>query len=265
MNMRTFRIVGWAATCSLAAATLLGGCASGNDLIAAGRVTVEPRIDRSLRKPPEVYEDKGDLIVAGRLERGLPLDLGGYIDVTVLAPDGATVYKSQVNYRADTESSVGAPGPRHSSFRRAHTRNGSYGVYSVRFPGLPPDGSVVKVKHELPPHPKDQSMRIELLGFPGCPHTPAMRANLRTAMTSVGLDLTFEEENQEELDSGDARRGWPAPTLLVNGRDLFGMTAPAGSMGCRVYEGGVPSPERIAERLRIFADGQATTTRPPGY
>lgn len=70
----------------LAAAALLGGCASGNDLIAAGRVTVEPRIDRSLRKPPEVYEDKGDLIVAGRIERGLPCDLGGHIESPSLLP-----------------------------------------------------------------------------------------------------------------------------------------------------------------------------------
>ncbi|MBX3403757.1 MAG: hypothetical protein KF699_10145 [Phycisphaeraceae bacterium] len=185
MNMRTFRISGWAAMWLLPAAALLGGCTSGNDLIAAGRVTVEPRIDRSLRKPPEVYEDKGDLIVAGRLERGLPRDLGGHIDVTVLAPDGATVYDARLNYRADTVSSVGIRAPRHSSFRRAHTRYGSYGVYSVRFPGLPPDGSVVKIRHDPAPHAEGHLMRIELLGFPDCPMTPALRSNVRVALTLV--------------------------------------------------------------------------------
>lgn len=93
-----------------------------------------------------------DLIAAGRLERGLPRDSGGHIDVTVIAPDGVTVYDAQVKYRAET-SSAGTPKPRHGSLRRAHTRYGSYGVYSVRFPGLPPDGSVVRVRHEPDTHP----------------------------------------------------------------------------------------------------------------
>lgn len=158
MNISTICVSGWFVTWLLAAAALLGGCASGSDLIAVGRVTVEPRIDRTLRNPPEVYEDKGDLVVSGRLERGLPRDLGGHMDVTVIAPNGATVYDAQVNYRADTVSSGGAPAPRHGSFRRAHTRYGSYGVYSVRFPGLPPEGSVVKVKHDPRPHSPDSPL-----------------------------------------------------------------------------------------------------------
>jgi len=152
MNIPINPISAWAAVWMLAAAALLGGCASGDDLIAAGRVTVEPRIDQALRRPPEVFEDKGDLVITGRLERGLPRDLRGHIDVTVVAPDGTTVYDAQVNYRAETASSGGTRAPRHGSFRRAHTRYGSYGVYSVRFPGLPPEGSIVKVKHEPVPH-----------------------------------------------------------------------------------------------------------------
>ena len=152
MRSSTLRIFGWAGAWLLAAAALLGGCASGNDLIAAGWVTAEPRVDRALRKPPEVYEDKGDLVVSGRLERGLPRDLAGHMDVTVIAPDGTLVYDAQVNYRAGTVSPTGTPTPWHGSLRRAHTRYGSYGVYSVRFPGLPPEGSVVKVKHDPEPH-----------------------------------------------------------------------------------------------------------------
>lgn len=141
---------------ALAGVFLFGGCASQRDLVAAGRITLEPKIDRALRQPPEVYEEAGELVVAGRLERGLPRDLGGHIDVAVIAPDGATVYDAQVNYRADTVSSAGAPKPRHGSFRRAHTRYGSYGVYSVRFPGLPPDGSVVRVRHDPDTHPASE-------------------------------------------------------------------------------------------------------------
>ena len=103
------------------------------------------------------------------------------------------------------------------------------------------------------PHTEDRSMQITLLGFPSCPMTPALRSNVRTALTIISERWELVEVDQESLEPGDIRRGWPAPTLLVNGRDLFGMPAPvAPSMGCRVYDGGVPSPERIAERLRTM-------------
>lgn len=152
MNIPAIHISGRAAAC-LVAAAMLGGCASGNDLIAAGRVAVEPHIDQTLRRPPEVYEDKGDLVIAGRLERGLPRDLGGHIDVAVIAPDGRAVYDAQVNYKAGTTSTHEWSGPKDAVFRRARThRTGSYGVYSIRFPGLPPEGSLVKVRHEPGPH-----------------------------------------------------------------------------------------------------------------
>ena len=96
--------------------------------------------------------------------------------------------------------------------------------------------------------------RVELLGFPGCPDTPAMRDNLRAALKSISTGWTFIDTDQETLPEHDPRRGWPIPTVLVNGRDLFGMPSPAGSsMGCRVYPGGVPGAGEIAERLRAAA------------
>ena len=96
-----------------------------------------------------------------------------------------------------------------------------------------------------------ETMNIELLGFPDCPNTPALRENLRAALKSVGGGLTFREVNQECLPESDIRRGWPTPTVLVNGTDLFGMPPPsAPSMGCRMYAGGVPDAASIALRLR---------------
>lgn len=95
------------------------------------------------------------------------------------------------------------------------------------------------------------AMKIELLRLPTCPNTPAMRENLRAALKSIDGGLTFAEVNQEALAAGDTRRGWPAPTVLVNGADLFGMAAPTRArMTCRVYDDGVPSVERIGERVR---------------
>lgn len=102
-----------------------------------------------------------------------------------------------------------------------------------------------------------QAMRIELLGFPGCPNTPAMRSNLRAALESISGDLTFQDVNQESLPRSDTRRGWPTPTVLVNGKDLFGMPSPSTSaMGCRVYAGGVPDSASIAAKVRALVKGE---------
>lgn len=96
--------------------------------------------------------------------------------------------------------------------------------------------------------------KIELLGFPDCPNTPALRDNLKAALAAVGKGWTFTDTDQEKLPEGDLRRGWPTPTILVNGRDLFGMPVPtAPSMGCRMYAGGVPEAGDIAEKLRAAA------------
>lgn len=98
------------------------------------------------------------------------------------------------------------------------------------------------------------SPKIELLGFPGCPNTPELRDNLKAALASIGKGWTFTDTNQEALPEHDLRRGWPTPTVLVNGRDLFGMPAPtAPSMGCRMYPGGVPEAKDIAEKLKSAA------------
>jgi hypothetical protein len=135
----------------IVAMTLLSGCASHRDLVTAGRVAVEPRIDRNLRTPPEVYEDQGDLVVYGTLDMGASGGLRGHVDVSVVGPDGATLFDAQTNYRAKTVSTPGWTGAKHGVFRRAHRRNSSLGVYAVRFPGLPPEGSVVKVRHDPSP------------------------------------------------------------------------------------------------------------------
>lgn len=95
----------------------------------------------------------------------------------------------------------------------------------------------------------EQSVTIELLGFPGCPNTPALRDNLRAALRDLGSPA-FIDTDQMTLPEDDPRRGWPTPTILVNGRDLFGMPEPtSAAMGCRMYPGGVPSVARVREAL----------------
>jgi hypothetical protein len=77
-----------------------------------------------------------------------------------------------------------------------------------------------------------------------------MRANLAAALESIGRGWAFVEVDQQSLPEGDVRRGYPAPTVLVNGRDLYGLPVPgATSMGCRLYPGGVPSARDIEAKL----------------
>lgn len=92
---------------------------------------------------------------------------------------------------------------------------------------------------------------IELLGFQDCPNTPIMRERLRAALESIGEGWTFADTDQETLPESDLRRGWPTPTVLVNGNDLFGMPAPIEpTMMCRLYPGGVPDATVLADAIR---------------
>ena len=101
---------------------------------------------------------------------------------------------------------------------------------------------------------KPQAMKIEVLGFEGCPNTSQTRANVEKAVASLGVAANVAYVDQMNLAENDRRRGWPAPTVLVDGRDLFGMAEPKGSaMGCRMYAHGAPSEAEIAAALRTLA------------
>lgn len=115
----------------------------------------------------------------------------------------------------------------------------------------------------VPPNDRETNMSITLLGFDSCPLTPLMKERLEQAIRTLGRDLDLVQIDQQSLDSSDLRRGYPAPTVLVNESDLFGMEAPATpSMGCRMYEGpdGVPSVSELVARLQVacahIADGE---------
>lgn len=93
--------------------------------------------------------------------------------------------------------------------------------------------------------------KIEFLGFQGCPNTPILRGRLRAALAAVDSHWAFADIDQEALAKDDVRRGYATPTILVNGRDLYGLPVPGEpSMGCRIYPGGLPSTQSILERLK---------------
>lgn len=97
---------------------------------------------------------------------------------------------------------------------------------------------------------ESSAMKVEILGFAGCPNTPAFRERVEAAAARLGDTQVFYID-QESLPDNDIRRGYPTPTAIVNRRDIFGLPTPtAPSMGCRMYPGGLPSEDAIVTALR---------------
>ena len=129
--------------------SILSGCASNRtDLVKTGYLSLQPTLTASLAHPPEVYEQEGELVVKGQMDSS-EVRKGGHVDIQVVGPDGAVVYDASVNYRMPQ-----APmpvGPR-GQYRGPRSSSENHATYAVRFPGLPPAGSVVSVKYDPQPH-----------------------------------------------------------------------------------------------------------------
>lgn len=89
---------------------------------------------------------------------------------------------------------------------------------------------------------------ITLLYFDGCPNVEEARRRLRTALARAGRDPVWDEVNLQAQDAPVGWRGFPSPTVLVNGKDIVtGADAADGAGGCRL--GGAPTVEVIAAHL----------------
>ncbi|MBC8203647.1 MAG: hypothetical protein H8E91_07445 [Planctomycetes bacterium] len=88
---------------------------------------------------------------------------------------------------------------------------------------------------------------IEFLGFEGCPNTPILLDRLRAASP----ESKIVEVDLMKLQTGDAHLGWGAPTILVDGEDLFGL-APSSdrAVSCRNWSQGLPEIEVIRKALK---------------
>lgn len=60
----------------------------------------------------------------------------------------------------------------------------------------------------------------------GCVNTATMRGNLDEALKSMGWPSDYQFVDVDTMPEGDARRGYPTPTLLYANKDVFGMTEP---------------------------------------
>lgn len=60
----------------------------------------------------------------------------------------------------------------------------------------------------------------------GCVNTPDMLFNLDDALKMLGWPKDYQFIDIGKLPARDVRTGYPTPTLLWRGKDIFGMPAP---------------------------------------
>jgi hypothetical protein len=60
----------------------------------------------------------------------------------------------------------------------------------------------------------------------GCVNTPDMMLAVDDALTALPWPHDYQVINVGKLPASDVRTGYPTPTLLWKGRDIFGMSAP---------------------------------------
>ena len=76
--------------------------------------------------------------------------------------------------------------------------------------------------------PTRKSVRADLVFITrdGCVNTPDMFNNLDDALRSLNLALDYQVVSLGRLPQSDPRTGYPTPTVLYRGRDVFGMPEP---------------------------------------
>src|SRR6266404_7745868 len=88
-----------------------------------------------------------------------------------------------------------------------------------------------KLSHE---HPK---MRVEFIYDADCPNVAAARSLLIHAFTKTGASARWREWERSASDTPDYAKNYGSPTILVDGKDVTGLTQEARAANCRVYVG----------------------------
>ena len=99
-------------------------------------------------------------------------------------------------------------------------------------------------------------MTIELLFWDGCPSHPKALADLREAMSELGLDPATVHvlEVRGEADA-ERERFVGSPTIRIDGRDIEPVEGEPYSLSCRVYHrrdgriSATPDPADVREAL----------------
>jgi hypothetical protein len=76
------------------------------------------------------------------------------------------------------------------------------------------------------PSANQASGQLVLLTRVGCANVETMRGRVGDALRDMQLPAEFDIVDLDTLPPSDVRRGYPTPTLLYAGRDVFGLSVP---------------------------------------
>ena len=92
-------------------------------------------------------------------------------------------------------------------------------------------------------------VKIDLLYFKGCPNVDKARDYLKKALVQLSLPAEWNEIDVENPKTAPHLKGFPSPTILVNGFDIVtGLESVPGSSACKI--GGVPETAKIVESIK---------------
>jgi len=72
----------------------------------------------------------------------------------------------------------------------------------------------------------ERPVEVGFLTRPGCSNSPLLHARLLDAIEDLRLDATLSMIDVSTLPASDMRTGYGTPTILVDGKDLFGHPEP---------------------------------------
>ena len=75
-------------------------------------------------------------------------------------------------------------------------------------------------------NPTRGRLHLEFLSREGCKNTAAMLENLDVVIADGKISADYTVILQATLQPDDPRTGYPTPTILLNGKDVFGMASP---------------------------------------
>lgn len=91
-------------------------------------------------------------------------------------------------------------------------------------------------------------IRLEFQYFEGCPNHEKMFANLETALEGLEDQVELKKVLVEDEETAREVSFRGSPTLLINGEDIEGISAPSEpSLSCRFYANGIPGSNKIRE------------------
>lgn len=99
-------------------------------------------------------------------------------------------------------------------------------------------------------------MEIEVLTVADCPHRVRTLDRLRDALAHVGrTDVAITEREVGDATEASRLGMHGSPTILVDGRDLFGDFRTEASLSCRLYRSdagvdGAPSVDALVDALQ---------------